>query len=776
MLTSYLRKSDTSAMLSNRFERDTASLSSRINLKLSSVDTTNMLSSYLRKSDTSAMLSNRFERDTASLSTRIDLKLSSVDTTNMLTSYLRKSDTSAMLSNRFARDTVSLSSRIDQKLSSADTSSLSRRIDSLRPLSSGDLVYGGTNGIPTRLSNAENGKVLTLTNGFPSWVSNNGATTVGPISATATSTGAYIASNTLYLAPADADNAGIVSTETQTFAGAKTFISDLNVNGITVGRGAGSDNGSNTAIGKYVLQNNTTGNNNTANGFAALSFNTTGYYNTANGAGALYNNTEGGSNTASGYISLVNNTTGYYNTANGAEALVSNTTGIQNTATGRQALLFNTTGNNNTAIGYLALVSNTTGNNNTAIGDSADVARHNLENATAIGSGAKVNRSNQIMLGNLAIDTVFTSGKLKLGTITYPNTAGTNGYVLTTDGSGTASWVSNSGGTTDTSLLNLESRFETKLNKTDTTSLSNRIDAKLSKTDTASLSDRINAKLNSTVFPYYPGLQKGHIMYWNGSYWVNLNPGTAGQVLTMSSAAEPVPVWSTVATTSVPAFSPCGATISDIDGNIYNTVLIGAQCWTKENLRVRRYNNGTAIQFDATGGSGGSSSTWQNLTIGAHTIYAHDSVANPSNLTKYGYLYNWYAAKGISTTGTILANDTLNICPSGWHVPTDAEWTTLTTELGGESVAGGKMKSIGTYYWSSQSFDTDNSSGFSALPGGFRLTDGSFNNLRNSAAFWRSTEIDANSAWSSRLDYNSINVSRESYQKSRGACIRCIKD
>jgi uncharacterized protein (TIGR02145 family) len=317
------------------------------------------------------------------------------------------------------------------------------------------------------------------------------------------------------------------------------------------------------------------------------------------------------------------------------------------------------------------------------------------------------------------------------------------------------------------------------LRKSDTASLSDRINAKLSKTDTVSLSDRINAKLNSTVFPYYPGLQKGHIMYWNGSNWVNLNPGTAGQVLKMSSAADPVPVWGTDATASTTAFYPCGTTITDIDGNAYNTVLIGSQCWTKENLRVRRYNNGTVIGFNAEGGSGGSgggASIWQNSTIGLHAIYASDSVSTPSNLTKYGYLYNWYAAKGIYTTGTILSNDTANICPSGWHVPTDAEWTTLTTELGGESVAGGKMKSIGTHYWSSQSAGTDNSSGFSALPGGFRLTDGSYNNLIYSAAFWRSTEIDANSAWSSRLEHNSNDVSRESYQKSRGACIRCIKD
>ena len=315
------------------------------------------------------------------------------------------------------------------------------------------------------------------------------------------------------------------------------------------------------------------------------------------------------------------------------------------------------------------------------------------------------------------------------------------------------------------------------LRKSDTASLSDRINAKLSKTDTVSLSDRINAKLSRSVIPETPIIQRGHIMYWNGSSWVLLNPGTAGQVLKMSSGSEPVPVWGTDATTSVPAFSPCGAPISDIDGNIYNTVLIGAQCWTKENLRVRRYNNGTSILFDATGGPDGSSSTWQNLEIGAHTIYAHDSLATPSNLTKYGYLYNWYAAKGISTGGTILPNDTLRICPTGWHVPTDTEWTTLTTELGGESVAGGKLKSIGTVsYWSSQSAGTDNSSGFSALPGGYRIKDGSFNNLSNSAVFWRATEVNANNAWSSRLEHNSDDVSRISYEKQLGASIRCLKD
>ena len=289
------------------------------------------------------------------------------------------------------------------------------------------------------------------------------------------------------------------------------------------------------------------------------------------------------------------------------------------------------------------------------------------------------------------------------------------------------------------------------------------------------MSERINTKLNSSVIDL--GIRTGDIIYWDENLrkFRILAPGTAGQVLKMSSGTNPVPVWGTDATTSVPAFSPCGTTISDIDGNSYNTVLIGAQCWTKENLRVRRYNNGTSVLFDANGGPDGSSTTWQNLTIGAHTIYANDSTANPSNRTKYGYLYNWYAAKGIYTTGDIQSTDTLNICPSGWHVPTDAEWTTLTTELDGESVAGGKMKSVGTAYWSSQSAGTDNSSGFSALPGGYRYSDGSFYDISGGAFFWSATEYD-DGAWYRHLYSNGGNVYRDYGYESVGASVRCLRD
>jgi len=286
------------------------------------------------------------------------------------------------------------------------------------------------------------------------------------------------------------------------------------------------------------------------------------------------------------------------------------------------------------------------------------------------------------------------------------------------------------------------------------------------------LSVRINTKLNSSVIDL--GIQTGDIIYWDETLrkFRILAPGAEGQVLKIVSG---IPAWRADATTSTTAFSPCGTTITDIDGNSYNTVLIGSQCWTKENLRVRRYNNGTAIQFDATGGFSGSSSTWQNLTIGAHTIYANDSTTIPSNRTKYGYLYNWYAAKGIYT-GSIASTDTLNICPSGWHVPTDAEWITLTTELGGESVAGGKMKSVGTAYWNSPNTGATNESGFSALPGGNRGSVGSFGSIRDLAAFWSATEFDLNNAWYRKLEYNNGNVNRTNNPKSVGYSVRCIRD
>ena len=219
-------------------------------------------------------------------------------------------------------------------------------------------------------------------------------------------------------------------------------------------------------------------------------------------------------------------------------------------------------------------------------------------------------------------------------------------------------------------------------------------------------------------------------------------------------------------------------TISDIDGNVYNTIAIGNQCWTKENLRVTKYSDGTLIPLDNSGGTSGSSTgqTWGSRTTGARTIYAHSQ----ANLSSYGYLYNWYAAKGIAAPGSISYK---NLCPTGWHVASDGEWTTLITHLGGAGVAGGKLKSTGTTLWFSPNTGATNESEFTGLPGGFRLGGGSFNGIRGFAFFWSATELDANYAWYRNLNKDNGSVGRliltnlnTFYVKSVGSSVRCLRD
>ena len=235
-----------------------------------------------------------------------------------------------------------------------------------------------------------------------------------------------------------------------------------------------------------------------------------------------------------------------------------------------------------------------------------------------------------------------------------------------------------------------------------------------------------------------------------------------------------------------PTFSCGPSTVSDIDGNKYNTVSIGTQCWTVTNLRVRRYNDSTEIRFNNSGGSGGTTSqTWSVLNYGAHTIYANDSVASPSNLTTYGYLYNWYAAKGIANAGSTTYK---NICPTDWHVPTDGEWTSLiqfivptetisATVIGSQSLtAGGKLKSTSTTLWQTPGFPGTDNYGFSALPGGGRNDVGSFSSIRDNAFFWSATEDGSNDAWRRSLSNANSNVSRRDYSKTSGFSVRCLRD
>lgn len=197
--------------------------------------------------------------------------------------------------------------------------------------------------------------------------------------------------------------------------------------------------------------------------------------------------------------------------------------------------------------------------------------------------------------------------------------------------------------------------------------------------------------------------------------------------------------------------------VTDIDGNVYKTVKIGNQEWFAENLKTTKYRDGSAIPNITD------NTAWSSQTAGAYCWYNNDATTYKST---YGALYNFYAV--VSSR---------NLCPTGWHVPTDAEWTTLTNYLGGESVAGGKLKETGTTHWASPNTGATNETGFSALPGGRRnYFSGSFSIIGNYGLWWGSPEIGTNHAWSRYLSYDLGNVGRSINIEQNGFSVRCLRD
>jgi uncharacterized protein (TIGR02145 family) len=203
-------------------------------------------------------------------------------------------------------------------------------------------------------------------------------------------------------------------------------------------------------------------------------------------------------------------------------------------------------------------------------------------------------------------------------------------------------------------------------------------------------------------------------------------------------------------------------TMTDQEGNVYKTIVIGTQEWMAENLKTSIYRNGQPITNVIDG------TQWGGLSTGAWCNYQNNNTSE----CPYGKLYNWYAVA-----------DPRNVCPTGWHVPTDGEWTTLTTFLGGESVAGGKMKSTGIQYWVSPNLSATNESGFSGLPGGNRSGSGSgtdlsgkFYSLYGSGAWWSSSESSTPIAWFRALAYNTGSANPLYYTKQRGLRVRCLRD
>jgi uncharacterized protein (TIGR02145 family) len=224
----------------------------------------------------------------------------------------------------------------------------------------------------------------------------------------------------------------------------------------------------------------------------------------------------------------------------------------------------------------------------------------------------------------------------------------------------------------------------------------------------------------------------------------------------------------TFATSAV--YTNCG-TVTDVDGNTYNSVTIGTQCWIQENLKTTRYRNGDPIPTTL------SDVDWYSTTSGAYVIYNNDN----TNDDIFGKLYSWYAVV-----------DSRHLCPTDWHEPSDAEWTILETYLtnngygfggGGNDIAKSMAATSG---WHESSLagsvgndqTKNNSSGFAALPGGFLHYKGLFDYLGHIGFWWSSSEGESGSdnAWSRYLKYDSLYLNNTLYDKHKGLSVRCIKD
>ncbi|MEI6851898.1 MAG: fibrobacter succinogenes major paralogous domain-containing protein [Bacteroidota bacterium] len=201
------------------------------------------------------------------------------------------------------------------------------------------------------------------------------------------------------------------------------------------------------------------------------------------------------------------------------------------------------------------------------------------------------------------------------------------------------------------------------------------------------------------------------------------------------------------------------STVTDIDGNIYHYATIGSQVWMLENLKTTHYRDGSPIPNVTA------DSAWSYLTTGAYSDYQN----NPANSAVYGRLYNGHAVF-----------DSRNIAPVGWHVSTDAEWTTLINYLQGDSVAGGKLKETGTTHWQSPNAGATNEYGFAALPGGYRNTTWAAFDKCGKQATWFTTTVSTNSpvqVWYRSIAYDEVSVFHSDFaSRTDGFSVRCVRD
>ena len=206
-------------------------------------------------------------------------------------------------------------------------------------------------------------------------------------------------------------------------------------------------------------------------------------------------------------------------------------------------------------------------------------------------------------------------------------------------------------------------------------------------------------------------------------------------------------------------FTLAFGTVTDIDGNVYETVQIGNQLWMKENLKVTHYNNGDPISTNY------SDNEWDNLNEAAYSIYEE----NTSYGEQYGFLYNWWV--GI---------DEREVCPEGFDMPSNQDWLNLIDYLGGADIAGGKMKKEGVDDWNHPNLGATNSSGFSSLPAGVRHSNSGLDceYINEMASYWSTDEASINNsnAMVSNIFFDQESILNQGTGKGWGGSIRCIAD
>lgn len=220
-----------------------------------------------------------------------------------------------------------------------------------------------------------------------------------------------------------------------------------------------------------------------------------------------------------------------------------------------------------------------------------------------------------------------------------------------------------------------------------------------------------------------------------------------------------------------------GTFIDSRDNTEYSWVQIGEQIWMAENLKY----------LPSVVGPGTGSNTEAYYYVYGYYGTNVDEAKATENYQTYGVLYNWTAAMNGAESSDANPSGVQGICPDGWHLPSDAEWKQLEMYLGMSetdvhytgwrgTVEGGKLKEAGTTHWADPNAGANNESGFTALPGGYRSSNGGFSGIRLNGYWWSSTEFGTSVAWSRGLDYGDSSVNRYDYDKSMGFSVRCLRD